>query len=262
MFYGPTMSETRRSLLEAHRTALDHMPEQVRAHHETDSPRIHFQLQLVADLVPAPAKVLDVGGGFAAFGPALAFAGYDVTLVDSFRTPSARMLGPDQRPFFAASGVGMLRQDATSDDFAPEPAFYDLVTCIDSIEHWHRSPKAALHKMVASLKPGGALIIGTPNCVNLRKRITVPLGYGKWSAMDDWYETEEFTSHVREPDVADLRYIARDLGLSATQVIGRNWSGFYSPHSWVRLATRFVDHMLRLRPSLCSDLYLIGRKDR
>jgi hypothetical protein len=30
----------------------------------------------------------------------------------------------------------------------------------------------------------------------------------------------------------------------------------------VRLATALADRVLRLRPSLCSDLYLIGRKPR
>jgi 2-polyprenyl-3-methyl-5-hydroxy-6-metoxy-1,4-benzoquinol methylase len=111
------------------------MPEQVRAHHEADLPRIHFQLELVSKLVPAPAKVLDVGGGFAAFAPALAFAGYDVTLVESFQTPSARFWGPDQRPLFAASGVRLLAQDATSEDFAPKPVSFDVLPAVERLNH-------------------------------------------------------------------------------------------------------------------------------
>ena len=43
-------------------------------------------------------------------------------------------------------------------------------------------------------------MVGVPNCVNLRKRLTVPLGRGKWSPMADWYEQPSFRGHVREPD--------------------------------------------------------------
>jgi hypothetical protein len=94
----------------------------------------------------------------------------------------------------------------------------------------------------------------------MRKRITVPLGVGKWSEMQDWYETVKFRGHVREPDVSDLMYIARDMGLVDIAIHGRNWLGYYSANPAIRFATRIVDYPLRLKPSLCSDIYLIGKK--
>ena len=69
--------------------------------------------------------------------------------------------------------------------------------------------------------------------MNLRKRITVPLGYGKWSRMEDWYEEDRFRGHVREPDVADLRYIGADLDLKNIEILGRNWLGYQSRFNWV-----------------------------
>lgn len=235
-------------------------PAELRAHHRSDRPRMRDQLALVAPLMPASADVLDVGGGYAAFAPALALAGHRVTLADSFVTPSARAYPAAELPIFRTAGVTLVEVDASGAAFDPAAESFDLVTCIDSIEHWHRSPKRALRAMMAALRPGGALVIGVPNCVNLRKRLTVPFGFGQWSPMWAWYEEPEFTSHVREPDVGDLRYIARDLGLADTRIIGRNWSGFASPSRAVRVAATVTDRLLRLRPSLCSDLYLIGRK--
>ena len=46
-------------------------------------------------------------------------------------------------------------------------------------------------------------LLGVPNCVNLRKRITVPLGRGKW-VVHGRLARQRPTSggHVREPDVA------------------------------------------------------------
>ena len=97
------------------------------------------------------------------------------------------------------------------------------MTSFDSMEHWHHSPKRLFRQVSAQLlKPRGRFVLGVPNCINARKRLSVPLGIGKWSAIEDRYEEPEFRGHVREPDVADLRYIARDMGLKDVQIFGRN----------------------------------------
>lgn len=235
-------------------------PEGLRAGQEADRERLRFQLGLVAARAPAGGRVMDVGGGIGAFPPALAFAGFAVTLVDDFADPVNADFPIERLGVHDQAGVRVVSVDASTPAFAPEPASYDVITCIDSIEHWHRSPKASLHKMVAALKPGGSLIVGMPNGVNLRKRITVPLGRGKWSPMEAWYEEPEFRSHVREPDVDDLRYIAGDLGLADVRIVGRNWAGMASANALVRRLARVADPLLRMRPTLCSDLYLIGRR--
>src|SRR5271170_7216765 len=80
---------------------------------------------------------------------------------------------------------------------------FDVVTCFDSLEHWHHSPKRVLHDMWDSLKPGGLFIVSVPNNVNLRKRITVPFGYGRWSKIETWYDVPVFRGHVREPNTED-----------------------------------------------------------
>jgi hypothetical protein len=77
--------------------------------------------------------------------------------------------------------------------------------------------------------------------------------------MSDWYEPDRFRGHVREPDVDDLHYIARDMRLSEVEVIGRNWLLTKRPPG-LRWAGTIVDRILRLRPSLCADIYLVGRK--
>jgi hypothetical protein len=103
-------------------------------------------------------------------------------------------------------------------------------------------------------------VLSVPNCVNLRKRVTVPFGAGKWSRMEHWYEPEVFRAHVREPDVEDLRYIARDLKLQNVEILGRNWLGYASAKPIIRMATNVVDRVIQFRPSLCSNIYLLGTK--
>jgi hypothetical protein len=130
----------------------------------------------------------------------------------------------------------------------------------DCLEHLHHSPKKMLTDCVTALKPGGLLFLGVPNCVNLRKRLTVPLGIGKWSRMEEWYDSGKFRGHVREPDVDDLRYIAKSLGLHNVKIIGMNWLGYESQFPLVRLLVPFADRLLQLRPSLCANIYLLGTK--
>jgi len=162
---------------------------------------------------------------------------------------------------FDRAGVKFVKGDAFSDVVADMGSQkFDLITSHDSMEHWHNSPKKLFHKLWDTMKDGALFWIGVPNCVNLRKRITVPFGKGKWSQMKDWYEPDVFRGHVREPDVGDLRYIAKDLGASRIEIIGRNWTGYRHSSVFIRSITPFIDRGMQLFPSVCSDIYLFAWK--
>jgi hypothetical protein len=103
-------------------------------------------------------------------------------------------------------------------------------------------------------------VIGVPNRVNARKRVTMLAGRNQWSPMEEWYEADAFRGHVREPDVRDLSYIARDLGLTEVEMWGRNWLGLKHRNPVTRAAATIADRPLRLRPGLCSDIYMAGRR--
>jgi SAM-dependent methyltransferase len=238
--------------------------------------RAGFQVDLVLQRKGSDIALCDVGSGVGLFPAVCAQAGMRVTMMDDFAPPyadedSARATpdAPDAVNFSGVDealelhrslGVKVEKRDPLAQGFGFSSESLDVVTSFDSMEHWHRSPKRLFAEIVRALVPGGLFVLGVPNCVNLRKRITVPLGYGKWSHMAHWYEPEYFRGHVREPDVDDLHYIARDLGLVEIEILGRNWAGYQNRRALIRAVTGFVDPILKLRPSLCSDLYLIGRK--
>ncbi|WP_127076260.1 class I SAM-dependent methyltransferase [Rhodomicrobium lacus] len=134
----------------------------------------------------------------------------------------------------------------------------DVVMSFDSMEHWQNSPRALFKHLVEKLPHGGMLFIGVPNAANISKRLRVLMGRNVFSTMDDWYYTQSFAGHVREPVVADLRVIARDLDLKA-EVFGGNWIGLHQLRGLGPVAG-VADRMLRTFPSLCSDIYLLGEK--
>jgi len=181
-------------------------------------------------------------------------------LIDDFNDPVNIKTGESILDIHRSYGVEVFSRDVIVSGISDISGSFDAITTFDSMEHWHNSPKSLFAQVVEKLKPNGIFVLGVPNCVNMRKRLTVPFGVGKWSSMTSWYEEASFRSHVREPDVSDLRYIASDMGLRDVKILGRNWLGYYSTNPTIRVVTSLLDHPLRLRPSLCSYIYLTGRK--
>lgn len=229
-----------------------------------DIPRISFNIKLVLDSAKSKPvqelSICDLGGGIGLFSVGLAALGIKRTvLVDDFNDSVNNRFGDSILGLHRKFGVEAIERDVIKDGIKDIKEKFDVITSFNSMEHWHNSPKELLHEAVEKLNEGGALIIGVPNCVNLRKRLTVPFGFGKWSRMQDWYEEKKFRGHVREPDIDDLLYIARDLGLSSVKIYGRNWLGCSSKNQMTKFAARAVDLPIRLFPSICSDIYLVGK---
>ena len=235
-------------------------PAELRASQHADIDRVVFQCELVEPLRQPGAVLCDLGSGVGMFGICCHDLGWQVTCIDDFHDPVNVRLGDAALAVHRRHGVRVVNADVLSamPDLGDETV--DAFTCFDSMEHWHSSPRGLLHALLRMLKPRGMLLLATPNCVNLRKRITVPFGHGKWSSMSSWYNADRFRCHVREPDVDDLLYIARDLNLVDVRVIGRNWGGISSRSRIIALTARATDSLLRPFPTLCSDLYLSGRK--
>lgn len=230
-----------------------------------DIPRIAFHLRLALDSVDrteaAGLAICDLGGGVGMFSVACAALGFRRTvLVDDFLDPVNERTGDSILELHRRHGVEIVSRDLIGRGIADLEGEFDIVTTFDSMEHWHHSPRRLFDQVVGKLKPGGAFVLGAPNCVNLRKRLAVPLGFGKWSSLADWYDEDAFRGHVREPDVDDLRRIAGRMGLEDVSILGRNWLGYYLRNPALRTLARWADFPLRLRPSLCSDIYMTGRK--
>lgn len=222
--------------------------------------RVTFDLQLILDRRGRDVRICDIGGGSGLFAMACASLGMQATLVDDFFEFSASGLEESLHAMLDSYGVRIIRRDIVKEGVNFRPGEFDIVTSFHTLEHLHASPKALYRQLVEALDIPGLFVLAGPNCVNLRKRLTVLFGHGSWSSMEDWYEAEIFRAHVREPSVQDLRYIANDLELSRVEILGANFLGKASQRALIRRLAQISDRPLRLRPSLCSDLYLAGEK--
>jgi len=222
--------------------------------------KITFEIETIRAYCGDKVTVCDLGGGLNVFTPGCAAMGWRAILVDDCNDAIHKQWGERVYAIHRAKGVELIRRDFIEQGLDFPPDSLDAVTIFDSMEHWHNSPKLLFHSIMKMLRPGGFFFLGGPNCVNLRKRITVPFGYGRWSSLDDWYEAPRMRGHVREPDMGDLLYIARDMGLADVRILGRNWMARNSPNKVTRLLARTFDNLIRLRPTLCSDIYLLGKR--
>lgn len=217
-----------------------------------------YNVNLALASAPPDAWVCDIGAGWGAFSCTVKGLGYRSTMIDDFRDSGFYSESDPRYKMQQHFGVDVVSRDVIADGLNMPDNSLDVVGCFDSMEHWHNSPKKLFAEIMRALKPGGRFVLGVPNCVNLRKRFSTLIGTARWTDMNDWYEQPVFRGHVREPSVPDLYYIARDMGLDRVQIHGENFAGMAKPS--LKLATAVLNPVLKLKPSLCSEIYLTGHR--
>ena len=230
-------------------------PEPLRTAERADLARQRFHL---AQIYRPGGAIADLGGGIGLLSPACAALGMTAWLVDDLRDPVNHRFPIDALGVHRRAGVRVLETPVAhfGEHFAD--ASLDVVTCIESIEHWHHAPCRVMEQVARVLRPGGLFVLAAPNAAGAHHRARLLLGRSNWSRFDDWYYPDEFRGHVREPVLADLLRIVDELGLERRAVFGRNWLG--APRGWKRHALAAADRALRPFPMLCKDLYVLAAK--
>ena len=227
-------------------------------------PRLRQFAEEISLIYKPGGKVVDLGGGDwmrCAICTHLGMTAHTVDFYELNFDLNDHMGGGFREEYFKASqvaqslGVVSHRSDVLS--WRTDMKDIDVMMSFDTLEHLHHSPRELFKHIKGRMAPGGEFLIGVPNAANLVKRLRVLAGKNAFSRMQDYYYTPLFTGHVREPVVADLYEIARDLAMQGT-VVGANWLGFsrLGPDSKI---ARLADFLLRPFPTLCSDIYLYAR---
>ena len=237
--------------------------------------RMQFYLSLLAqeNLVHPGLQVVDLGGGLSPWSALLSALGLRVTLIDDFGGGGGVERNAEETcrtllSRFRAAGVSISTQDflMTRLPFADESV--DVVTCFHCFEHFHHSSRQLWGEIRRILRPDGVILVATPNSVNLRKRLGVLLGNTNLCSLDEWYYAgNPFRGHVREPTLEELKTLLGWNGFAVQATAGRNFlgqdsltTGKYFLAKSVLLMWQLLDRALRLAPTLCSDIHVVGRK--
>jgi SAM-dependent methyltransferase len=113
-----------------------------------------------------------------------------------------------------ARGVTVMDFNAVGFDLQHLPAAsYDVVLCLGVIEHIPHTPKGMLDAIDRVLKPGGTLVLDTPNLAYLYKRRALAAGRSIFPPIADQFLTEPpFEGHHREFTTAEIRWMLEQLG--------------------------------------------------
>jgi 2-polyprenyl-3-methyl-5-hydroxy-6-metoxy-1,4-benzoquinol methylase len=143
-----------------------------------------FRFKLAAELVPPPdspqVACLEIGGGAAEFSQWLRKVGYQVTFAD---------LNPNSVERACALGFESLLLDFNYGLPGLADASFDLVVMLEVIEHIVNA-EMLLAEAQRVLKPGGCLVLSTPNFAWWRNRLGILLGH---LSVDEGYHYRFFT---------------------------------------------------------------------
>ena len=241
-----------------------------------DFDRIYYYLELLADadLLREGVRLLDLGGGLSIFAPLISKYGVKVTIVDDFgggggvrieaRSEDIKIL----QIFREELGIGIIEMNFLEQEIPFPAGSFDVVTCFHSLEHWHHSPKRLFQDLSRLLRSRGFIVLVTPNAVNIRKRVFVLLGHTNFPAVTEWYNEAVFRGHVREPVMSDLCRILEWNDMSVVSASGRNFIGRRSralsllPAPLLRSIASGADRVLQFFPTLCSDIHVVGQKNK
>jgi 2-polyprenyl-3-methyl-5-hydroxy-6-metoxy-1,4-benzoquinol methylase len=157
---------------------------------------VHGELErLLRSAVPPPARVVDVGAGAGAFSVRLAAGGYDVTACD---------IDPSK---WSAAPIAFYAVDATRGLASQLPAPFDAACCIEVIEHVE-NPWALFRELAAIVRPGGRLLLSTPNVTSFLSRLT----FLRRGELHQFGEADLAYGHINPLTRSEIHLIARETG--------------------------------------------------
>jgi 2-polyprenyl-6-hydroxyphenyl methylase/3-demethylubiquinone-9 3-methyltransferase len=183
----------------------------------------------------AGKQVLDVGCGGGILSEAMADMGAVVTGIDAAPAPLAVA-----RMHMRESGLDIDYQQATAEDFAVKnPDRYDIVTCLELLEHVPEpaSVVSACHRLV---KPGGDVFFATLNR-NLKSFVFAIIG-AEYVLRIVQQGTHSYRMFIKP---SELGAWARSAGLYQKDLTGLHYNPFFKTYSMG--GNTHVNYMMHFR---------------
>ena len=148
-----------------------------------------------------------------------------------------------------SSAIDFRHADLDRDPLPVPDEAADVVAAVETIEHLE-NPRAFCRELVRAARPGGWVIVTTPNQLSLLSLLTL-LMKQRFSAFQD----TAYPAHRTALLEVDLRRMARETGLEAVEV------RFTASGRMPLTGTHYPESLSRRWPRALSDnVVLIGRK--
>lgn len=221
-----------RSYLRFHARRYGHLLEILRRH--------RGQIQAAAG--DQPFRILDVGPFFQTH-----------LLRDAFSAPVDSVGFDAPFPMDRPAGERHVQVDLARAlvDAPPQLGPYPLVVCAEVLEHLPVGPERTFAALAGWMKQDGYLLLQTPNAAALPKRLKLLAGVNPFDPPAR--EEGDFSKHVREYTLAELRRLAEQASLTC---VDRHTGDDYGQGSLRPVLSRL------LPPGLRSAITLLLRRVR
>ncbi|MFH2110768.1 MAG: class I SAM-dependent methyltransferase [Candidatus Bathyarchaeota archaeon] len=168
------------------------------------------------------SEILSIGAGVCEVEAILSVLGYHVTAVDDL-SDIWHFLGRNRErimSFAESHGVKLIIKPFEEAGLQQQ---FDVVILIDVLEHILFSPRELLNKVLECLKPGGALLVETPNAARLYYRLRQLLGKPNYIDLEGFYwSVGPYRYHLKEYTADELKTMMRLQGLKDVRVRSYN----------------------------------------
>ncbi|MFA5154935.1 MAG: class I SAM-dependent methyltransferase [Patescibacteria group bacterium] len=131
---------------------------------------------------------------------------------------------------------------------------FNIVLLTETLEHFNFHPKKVFAEISRVLKPGGELVITTPNLLRLNNRLKFILGK---SINYDIKEDYTPGTHFREYSAVEIAYLLNIAGLKKVRL---QYIDFHYP-SGSQIGNMINKVFGYLCPSLGKNIIMIGKKE-
>jgi len=204
------------------------------------------------DTILKPGQVLlDVGSHALHFGMAARAVGLDVWGADIEFFAKHPVI--ERRR--VAAGIHETRVcDLQGGSLPYENDFCDAIVFAEALEHLNFSPLPVIQEFLRVLKPGGFLIVTTPNAVRAGSRLRFLAGHNVFADLHTLCKGDAFSVHFREYSLAEVRQLLEWGGFQVVEARCR----YLYPVGGVRKLVKAI--LQRVAPQLAGNLFVVGRK--
>lgn len=227
-------------------------------------------LETLLQHIPPPARGLDAGASPGHFLVAASLMGYQMEGLDIL--PDAPFIHEAEGLLHQKFKVPMHQCDMLEEPFPLESNAFDFITFTEVLEHLNTWPLRPIKEMARVLKPGGILILSTPNVTKLQNRLKFIFGQNIYTSVETMMDLSVHKRHSREYTLAEVVTLVEKAGLSVSEKSYENLSisitdlgnGKFLPYIKITNLEQFLKFpfkaLCKAIPSFATDVVVVAKK--
>lgn len=222
--------------------------------------RYSFLMSRLGEIATQGQVVVEAGASPGILTLLMQKLGYEVTALDlAPDIPFTAKTEKNDKNLFKDFSIPVIKTDISNCPLPLKSGCADVVMMNETIEHFTEPPLFCIKEISRVLKPGGYLILTTPNVASLSNRIKLLAGINVYTEIDIYHKVSKYKLHNREYTMKDLEYLAAEAGLKTVDKRCLNLGG--APLPPVKNMVRNVYYMVNnLIPGSATNLYLLAKK--